>query len=367
MLSNERIEQVLKEFAFEGELASFSYPYGEGHINDTVRVETRSGSGKTTRYIVQKINRKVFKKPAEVMANIAAVTSFLHEKIVQAGGDPARETLSIIATRSGGLYYLDEASEYWRAYLFIENTKTLQQAQTPVELRAAARAFAGFLLQLSDFPLQGLYESIPEFHNCKLRLTRFTELLKEDPRARAAGCRAESALILARAADCSVLTELLEAGQLPLRVTHNDTKLNNVLLDRENGRGVCILDLDTVMPGLAAYDFGDAICSAASTAAEDEADLQKVRFDLKRYRIYTKAYLSAAAPILTANEIESLPRGARIITLETAIRFLTDYLEGDVYFKTQYPEHNLVRARNQLKLLLEMEAVWAEMQAAVQF
>lgn len=366
MLSNASIADVLKEFAFAAELASFTYPYGEGHINDTILAEVCSEHGKTTRYIVQKINRHVFKKPAEVMANIAALTSFLRDQIVLAGGDPARETLSIVPTRTGALYHIDGAQEYWRAYLFIEDTKTVQTAGSLAELRAAARAFGKFLLQLKDFPVHELYETIPDFHNSPLRLARFRNLLDEDPCGRASSCRAESALILARAADCAVLVEQLKTADLPLRVTHNDTKLNNVLLDSRSGQGLCVIDLDTVMPGLAAYDFGDAIRCAASTAAEDESDLEKVKFDLERYRVYTEAFLDVAAPFLSKTEVASLPLGARLLTLETGLRFLTDYLEGDVYFKTRHPEHNLLRARNQLKLLREMEAARFEMQAAVQ-
>lgn len=365
MLSKEKIQEILDEFAFDGVIKYVEYPYGEGHINDTILVETRNDAGKNTRYIIQKINKIVFTKPDEVMANIASITSFLRDKIKAEGGDPDRETLSITMTKLGGLYYVDEDEEYWRGYPFIENTVTLQQAETPDDLRNAALSFGRFMLLLQDYPVEELYETIPNFHNTRHRFDYFKEVVEQDAVNRVATCPDEIAFILEREADCSVLVEMQETGKIPVRVTHNDTKLNNILLDAETGKGLCIIDLDTVMPGVAANDFGDAIRFGCSTAAEDEADLSKVHFDIALYRVYAESYLSMVAPIFNADEIASLAWGARLLTLEQAMRFLTDYLVGDVYFKTHYDDHNLVRARNQIKLVQDMEAQWDEMKAAL--
>lgn len=361
MLSKEKIQEILAEFNFEGEIIATKYPFGEGHINDTILVKTKTESGDEKRYIVQKINKVVFKKPDEVMANIASVTAFLRDKIVAEGGDPERETLNITTTKEGALYYLDGDEEYWRCYPFIEDTITLQQAETPDDFRNAALAFGKFMLQLQDFPVEELYETIPGFHNTRKRFQNFKATVAADPVGRASSAKEEVQFVLDREADCSVLMNKLDAGDLPLRVTHNDTKLNNILLDASTGKGLCVIDLDTVMPGLAANDFGDAIRFGASTAVEDEADLTKVNFDLELYRVYAEAYLSVVGSSISKEEILSLAWGARLLTLEQTLRFLADYLEGDTYFKTAYADHNLVRTRNQKKLVEGMEAKWDEM------
>lgn len=365
MLSKEKINEILTQFAFEGKIDSVQYPFGEGHINDTIAVTCHAAEGTKQRYIVQKINKLVFKKPDEVMANIASVTAFLREKIAAAGGDPERETLSIVPTKAGGLYYIDADEEYWRAYPFIEDSITYQNVESVEDFAKVAKAYGQFMLLLQDYPAVDLYETIVDFHHTQNRFKRFLEVLEQDALGRAKDCQAQIRFIKDREADCAVLVEQQAAGLLPTRVTHNDTKLNNILFDAASGEGICVIDLDTIMPGLAAYDFGDAIRSGATTAAEDEADLSKVQFVPEYFSAYAKAYLATAGKIHDQRERESLAWGARLLTLEQGMRFLTDYLEGDVYFKIHRPGQNLDRTVNQLKLLADMEEQWEAMLEAV--
>lgn len=358
-------ETLISNFDFIGEIIEVISPYGEGHINDTIAVRTQDETGQVRRYIIQQINQNVFPRPDQVMENIAGVTAHLRKKIVAAGGDPARESLNVVPTKDGQLFYLDADNCYWRAYDFIEDTVTLQQARNPHDFYNSARAFGRFQLLLADYPADTLHETIEHFHDTPHRFETFKRVLAADPKGRRESAQAEIDFLLAREADYHILVDLLEKGDLPLRVTHNDTKLNNVLLDEESGEGICVVDLDTVMPGLAAYDFGDSIRFGASTALEDETDLAKVQFSLELFEAYTKGYLEVAGDALTDIEKESLVWGSKIITIEIGMRFLTDYLEGDVYFKTAREAHNLDRARTQLKLAAEMEEKWEEMKAIV--
>ena len=358
-------QTLISNFDFIGEVIEVISPYGEGHINDTVAVRTKDEAGRIRRYIIQQINMNVFPRPDQVMENIAGVTAHLRLKIIAAGGDPNRESLNVIPTKSGELYYLDADGNYWRAYDFIEDTVTLQQARDPQDFYNSARAFGRFQLLLADYPADTLYETIEHFHDTPVRFATFKRVLEADPKGRRALAQAEVDFLLAHEADYNILVDLLEKGELPLRVTHNDTKLNNVLLDEASGEGICVVDLDTVMPGLAAYDFGDSIRFGASTALEDETDLSKVNFSLELFEAYTKGYLEVAGDALTQNEKNTLVWGAKIITMEIGMRFLTDYIEGDVYFKTAREHHNLDRARTQLKLTADMEANWEEMKAIV--
>lgn len=357
---------LVSEFAFEGGVIEIISPYGEGHINDTIAVSTEDDSGRQRRYIIQQINQYVFPKPAEVMENIARVTEHLREQIILAGGDPARETLNVIPTKDGKLYYLDADGNYWRAYDFIEDTVTLQQARTPHDFYNSARAFGRFQQLLANYPADTLHETIENFHHTPSRYKNFLRAVEADVAGRVAGSEAEIEFLKAREADCHILVDLEASGDLPLRVTHNDTKLNNVLMDQETGEGICVVDLDTVMPGLAAYDYGDSIRFGASTALEDEPDLDKVHLSQELFEAYTKGYLEVAGSALTAKEKETLIWGAKIITMEIGMRFLTDHLEGDIYFKTARENHNLDRARTQFKLVQEMEEQWDELVAIVE-
>lgn len=335
-------------------------PYGKGHINDTFRVQTENGD-KQHLYLLQRINTNVFKNPSALMQNIVAVTEYLQKAIAKEGGDPIRETLTVIKTLDGQNMYTDNEGGVWRAYHFIEGPVSFQTATSPELLAASAKAFGRFARHLNGFPAADLHETIPHFHDTRRRFDAFVEALSNDTQNRAAACRPEIEFVLQRQNDCAVLMDLLGANELPLRVTHNDTKLNNVLIDPNTLQGVCVIDLDTVMPGLIHNDFGDAIRTGATTAAEDEEDLSKVNFSLPLYRAYADAYLEAVSGILTEKEKQTLPLGAKIITLECGIRFLTDYLQGDIYFKTHKPNHNLHRARTQFKLVLGMETLWEDM------
>ncbi len=328
--------------------------FGSGHINSTYQVKTEHGKI----YILQCINKYVFTDPKAVMENVSAVTKYLSERVT----DPS-EILNFVTADTGDLSYVDEAGEYWRCYEFADGI-CLEAPETDRDFYESAIAFGRFQELLRDFPAETLHETIPLFHNTINRYRMFKESLARNEAGRADSVQAEIDFIMAREEEAGTICRLLETNELPLRVTHNDTKLNNVLLNRETRKAMCVLDLDTVMPGSSLYDFGDSIRFGAATAPEDEPDQSKMGINLELFRVYTEGYLTACRS-LTEKETELLPLGAKIITLELAVRFLTDYLDGDRYFKTAYPEHNLVRARAQLKLVADMEAKWDEMQKIV--
>jgi len=349
------LEDAVYAFGF-GPQCSYVKPFGEGHINETYAVYMPGPEGTDVpRYVLQRVNIHVFKNPAQVMENIFSVTEYLREVIRKEGGDLDRETLSYIKTKSGDTYFEDADGQPWRCLHYVPNSICHQTVEEPQQFYQSARSFGHFLKQLGDYPAERLYETIPRFHDTVKRFQDFSEAVRKDVKNRAGQCREEIDFALAREADCGVLMKQLQEGVLPLRVTHNDTKLNNILFDADTDQGLCIIDLDTIMPGLAANDFGDSIRFGASTAEEDEPDLSKVHFDIHLYELYVKGYLEMAREVLTPAEIDSLPWGARLMTLECGMRFLADYLQGDVYFKTAYPEHNLVRARTQFRLVKEME------------
>ena len=356
------IREVLSAYALPGTLTE-AKRYGEGHVNDTYCVTVRTEEG-SLRYMLQRISREAFPHPEELMRNFVAVTAFLRRKILAAGGDPDRETLSLVRTRDGKDFYIDSQGNVWRLVPFVEGTVCLQEA-TPALFEASARAFGHFQLLLSDYPADTLFETIPHFHDTEDRLAKFRLALEQDRFGRAASVPAEIRFIRQREADCSVAMDALRRGVLPLRVTHNDTKLNNILFDTESGEGVCVIDLDTTMPGLSIFDFGDSVRFGANHCREDEKDLSRVSLDLDLFERYTRGFLEGTAGCLTKAELDYLPWGARIITLELGIRFLTDYLEGDRYFRTAYPGHNLDRCRTQFRLLQDMEDHFAEMKAIV--
>ena len=351
-----KLEEALAAFEFGGAVRH-AERFGEGHINDTFAVTVQDGG----RWILQRLNTAIFKRPREVMENILGVTRHLRGKIEARGGDPERETLNVLLTRGGGPLFTDSAGGVWRCYRFIEGTVCLQAARSGEDFCNAARTFGQFQQLLSDYPAATLHETIPHFHDTPDRYRNFEAAVAADKMGRAAEVEREIAFVRARKEDCRVLADLLAAGKLPLRVTHNDTKLNNILIDAATGKGLCVIDLDTVMPGLSAHDYGDSIRFGASTAAEDEADLSKVHFSLPLFEAYTQGYLASAGEALTELEKQTLPWGAKLMTLECGMRFLTDYLEGDTYFKTHRPGQNLDRTRTQLRLVEEMEQNWDEM------
>ncbi len=364
-LINDRIDEVAARFRTKGAAAEHA-PYGNGHINDTFLVVCGTQEGERRRYILQKMNHSIFKMPQQLMENVVNVTEYLREMIARRGGDPDRETLNVVKTKDGSNYYLDDEGNYWRMFLFVEQTVCLEKVESAKDFYDSAVAFGNFQKMLSDYPAQTLYETIPNFHNTPSRFSDFRRAVQEDRMGRAAQAKEEIAFALAREADTRVLTDMLKAGELPLRVTHNDTKLNNILFDADTKKAICIIDLDTVMPGLSHYDFGDSIRFGASTGAEDEKDLDKIEMDLSLFEAFTKGYLEGCGGSLTEKEIEMLPMGAKLMTYECGIRFLADFLEGDTYFKIHRDGHNLDRARTQFKLVKDMEDKWADMAAIVE-
>ena len=328
--------------------------FGSGHINLTYKVNCDDGSA----YILQRINQYVFTDPKAVMENVGAVTEYLRTRV----SDPS-EILHFVSSDTGTYYYVDEAGEYWRCYEFADGL-CLDLPESDKDFYESAIAFGRFQEMLRDFPAETLHETIPLFHNTANRYRLFRKALQEDRVGRAASVQSEIDFLLQRQEEGATICRLLDAGEIPLRVTHNDTKLNNVLLDCKTRKALCVLDLDTVMPGSSLYDYGDSIRFGAATAPEDEKDLSKMGINLHLFRVYTAGYL-AACKSLTPKERELLPLGAKTLTLELAVRFLTDYLDGDRYFKTAYPEHNLVRARAQMKLVADMEEKWEDMQKIV--
>ena len=340
------MEEILQQFRTDGTPAR-CVPYGSGHINRTWLAETDRGH----RYILQQVNTATFPDADGLMRNILLVTEHLRRK------DPAPgHVLTLVQTRDGQYYIKRPGNELWRMYEFIAGGVCLDRAETPEDFRRSGEAFGRFQQQMADFPAAQLTEVIPGFHDTPARYRAFRKALAEDRAGRAAGAEAEIRFYLEREAAAGQAVSLQRAGKLPLRVTHNDTKLNNVMLDAETRQPLCILDLDTVMPGLAANDFGDAIRFGASTAAEDEPDLSRVHLDLGLYGAFAEGFLGACGAALTEAELESLPDGARLMTLECGVRFLTDYLAGDTYFHTDRPGQNLDRARTQMALAREMEA-----------
>lgn len=358
------LPEVLNAFELPGEVAG-CLRYGEGHINDTFAVYMQQPDGSTRRYILQRINTNTFKEPDKLMQNICGVTRYLRSIIEKEGGDGERETLNFLPDRHGNPYYTDTDGGAWRLCYFVEDTVCLQQADSPALFQLVGEAFGNFQNQLASYPADTLHETIARFHDTVNRYANFEKAVAADALHRAKDAAAEIAFVRAREADCHVLLDMLAKGELPLRVTHNDTKMNNVLLDKTTGKGLCVIDLDTVMPGLAAYDFGDTIRFGANDCAEDEPDQSKVHFSLPLFEAFTSGFISSAKA-LTETEKRTLPWGARLMTLECGMRFLTDYLEGDSYFKIHRPGQNLDRARTQFTLVKGMEDVWADMNAIVE-
>lgn len=360
--NDKKLLKIVDNFPFEGELVEIK-PTGSGHINSTFLV-TCSDSNMNYQYILQLINPNVFKKPDELMSNVMNVTSFLRNKIILDGGNPERETLTFLYTKDNTPYYKDENDACWRAYNYIGNCTTFDKVDEPIKMLRSAKAFGVFQKRLADYPIDNLFETIPNFHNTPARYEAFKEAIENNLSGRLDEAKKEIEFALSREADASKLTDMIKTGELPVRVTHNDTKINNVLFDKITNEAFCVIDLDTVMPGLSLYDFGDSIRSGAVTSDEDEKDLDKFNLDIDLYNAYAEGFLAEAAESLTQNEVDNLVFSAKLMTLECGVRFLTDFLNGDVYFKTDYPEHNLVRCRTQFKLVREIEAHYDEMYKA---
>lgn len=333
-------------------------PYGNGHINDTFCLYCNE-NGVENRYILQRLNSNVFRSPQSVMSNMEKVTTFLQKKI-----DDPRKTMRLMPTKDGKAYIMVN-NDCWRILQFVEDAMCLEAPETAEDFYQCALAFGQFQQYLSDFPAEELAETIPDFHNTPKRYRDLLKAIDEDVCGRVADVADEIAFIRDRVDFFTVLYEANAAGKLPLRVTHNDTKINNVMLDAATRTALCVIDLDTIMPGFSVTDFGDSIRFGANTAAEDEKDLSKVSLDLKLFDAYTKGYLDGCGGKMSLDEIMLMPEGAKMMTIECGMRFLTDYLQGDTYFKTKYPEHNLVRCRTQLKLVEDMERHWQEMKDIV--
>ena len=356
--------ETARLFSFEGEPVD-AKPYGCGHINDTYCVCCERAGEPQRRYILQRVNNNVFKDVPALMENMVKVTAYLRRVVIAAGGNPDRECLTLIPTKAGEPYYTAPDGRYWRAFNFIENAITYQTAAKPEHFYYAGCAFGRFQKLLADYPSATLHETIPNFHNTASRYRDFEAAVAENVSGRAAAVAEEIAFVRARKDDMGMLVDKLAAGELPLRVTHNDTKLNNVMLDDVTSRPVCVIDLDTVMPGLSLYDFGDSIRFGSNPAAEDERDLSKVYCDLGLFEQYTRGFLEECGDMLTPEEIRLLPFSAKMMTLECGMRFLADHIAGDTYFKIHRPGHNLDRCRTQFKLVADMEKKMDDMAAIV--
>lgn len=348
------IKHVLKRFSFEGRFLD-AQELLSGNINNTYHLFYRLNDGSNREYILQQINTYAFKKPEEVMSNVHRVTEHLERAVIRGGGDPTRRVLRLIPTLDGVWMYRDEEKRCWRAYDYICGATAYDRAEKPEHFMEAGRAFGNFQKMLLDFPAEELYDTIPNFHNTRRRFYDFVAAVAADKAGRVRELEREIDFFFDRRKMMSTVVSLIERGDLPLRVTHNDTKMNNVMLDAKTGEGLCVIDLDTVMAGSVLYDYGDAIRFGASTAAEDEEDTDKIALDMDLFRAFTRGFVSETRGSLTEMELKMLPLGIKVMTCELAMRFLTDYIDGDLYFKVRSPEHNLIRAHAQMKLLEDIE------------
>ena len=335
-------------------------PYGDGHINDTYVTNTSS-----PKFILQRINHVVFKNPEQVMENIVNVTEFLKKKIAENGGNPKRETLSVIYTKDKKSFVKTKQGNYFRMYEFIEGARTYQTVQEPIHFYNAAKAFGKFQNMLDDYPANTLFETIPDFHNTKKRFENFLKAVEADKFDRKKDVLKEIDFVLSRESMTALIVDAIEDGRIPLRVTHNDTKYNNLMIDDKTGEAICVIDLDTVMPGSLLYDYGDSLRFGTNPVEEDEKNLDLVYCDMNLFEMFTKGFLEEVGDKMTKTEIDYLPLSARMMTFECGMRFLTDYLEGDTYFRTHYPTQNLDRCRTQFKLVWDMEQKEEEMKKII--
>ena len=358
MIYNE-IKGVLRQFKFEGSFREVVEVH-TGNINNTYHLYYATPEG-DREYILQQINTFAFKKPEEVMSNIRRVTRHLERAIAMEGLDPSRRVLRLVCTHDGSWMYRDDRNRAWRAYDFITGAVTYDRSETPEQFGEVGRAFGRFQRLLTDFPAYDLYETIPDFHNTRKRFFAFVDAVGRDPVGRVKHIEDEIDFLFDRRKMMSQVVRMIEDGVIPLRVTHNDTKINNVMIDKQTGEALCVIDMDTVMPGSVLYDYGDAIRSGACTSFEDEPDTSKIALDVDMFRAFTASFLKEVRKSMTEQELRLLPLGVKIMTCELAMRFLTDYIEGDVYFKVRSPEHNLIRTRAQMKLLTDVEAKYDEL------
>ena len=357
-MTTEQLDSIASKFNIDGEVISYA-PYGDGHINDTYLIYT-----KKRKYILQRINNSVFKDVDLLMGNIEKVLSHAKKSIVAYGGDPERETMTLVLTKDGEKYYrLGE--KYYRVYVFIDKTVSLNLARTNEDFYQSGVGFGKFARLLSGFDADEIHDVIPDFHNTRVRFANFVRTLDKDALNRAAECKNEIDFLFKREKLCGKLVDMLDSGEMKSRVTHNDTKLNNVLLDEKTGKAVAVIDLDTVMKGSTCYDFGDSVRFGCSTALEDEEDLSKVHFSLPLFEVYSRGFLGALEGALTDTEVKNMSLGSVMMTLECGMRFLTDYLDGDNYFKISKDKHNLIRCRTQFRLVEEMERDYDKMLAIV--
>ncbi len=352
---SEKISEIMPYFGIVGEASS----YGGGHINDSYITNT------TPRYILQRINHHIFTNPDHVMQNIIKVTDFLRKKIIECGGDPKRETLTVIYAKDGNSYVKTKQGNYFRMYEYIEGASCYQTVENPIHYYNAAKAFGKFQNMLDDFPANELFEVIPDFHNTKKRFADFLKVVSEDKLGRRKDVEKEVQFYLEREDMVGLIVDAIEDGRVPLRVTHNDTKYNNVMIDDKTGEAICVIDLDTVMPGSLLYDYGDSLRFGTNPASEDEKNLDLVYCDMELYELFTKGFLEEVGSKMTQTEIEFLPLSARMMTYECGMRFLADYLQGDTYFRVHYPEQNLDRCRTHIKLVSDMEEKEALMKEIV--
>lgn len=353
------LENVFFNFRVQGSFKS-GEPYGSGHINDTFLVKTNEKDKPD--YIFQRINHHIFKNVPKLQDNILRVTSHLRKKLEQTpGANPDRETLTLIPAIDGKPYYKDEEGSYWRIYIFIDNNHSYDLVETPAQAYEGGKAFGRFQYLLSDLEGEPLFETILNFHNMDMRLGTFFQTVKRDPQKRVALAGPEIKFVEERAGEMTKILRLGEAGKIPQRITHNDTKFNNVLLD-ENDKRLCVIDLDTVMPGYVHYDFGDSIRTTTNTANEDEKDLSKVEMDIHLFEAYSKGFLEETKSFLTPMEIDNLAFSGKMMTFIIGLRFITDYIDGDNYFKIHHEHHNLQRAKAQFKLISSMERQFSQME-----
>lgn len=357
------IENVAKNFVVNGKLLSFE-PYGNGHINDTFLLKYDTGCGEDM-YILQRVNKNIFPKVEELMSNTTGVTRFIREKYLEKGMDPERKCLNFITTTEGKCYHLCDNGDYWRMTHYIDNTEAYDLVEDNAVFEKAGSAFGEFIALLDSYPVSTLYEIIPNFHNTVSRFKAFDDAVKADAKDRKASCEEEVKFVYDHKELTNIIVDALANGEIPMRVTHNDTKINNVLMDKTTGDAVCVIDLDTIMPGSLLYDFGDSIRSGCNTGLEDDKNLDNVDFDIDKFEAFTRGFVGSLNEYITQKEKDLLSYAGIIMTFECGIRFLTDYLQGDTYFKTAYPEHNLVRCRTQFKLVSRMLDRLDEMKAIV--
>ncbi len=348
------INTIVSKFNVNGRIIDVM-PFGNGHINDTKLVTAIEQTGRVHQYVLQKINKNVFKNPEQLMENYVSVTKFIRDKIEAAKGDPEREVINVISAKDGKYFYMDDEGQYWRLLVYVTDSMSYDKVERVEQFYQSAVAFGHFQYMLRDYPASTLHETIVNFHNTPDRFRQLMEAVENNAAGRLSEVTAEVNFAKTREDFAGTLERAREAGKLPLRVTHNDTKLNNILFDTHTGEPLCVVDLDTIMPGYSVNDFGDSIRFGATTALEDEKDLSKVNFDIELYEAYVKGFIEGAKGGLTDAELDLLPIGAMMMTFECGMRFLADYLNGDVYFKVHRDGHNLDRARNQFKLVSDME------------